>query len=190
MDWFNIAYLVLAFYFGGVLKGATGAGAPIIAIPIISLLYDVPTAVAAFTIPNFPSNVWHSWKFRSHQTTGMFAWAFAGFGLLGAVVGTTKLAYLSPSLLSLILSTIVVAYLIFRRLKSDWILPLDTARNFGPSVGFIGGTLQGAAGISAPVSITFLNTIKLARLTFIAVVSMFFVNMSVVQTTVLANYRI
>lgn len=47
MDWFNIAYLVLAFYFGGVLKGATGAGAPIIAIPIISLLYDVPTAVAA-----------------------------------------------------------------------------------------------------------------------------------------------
>ena len=73
MDWFNIACLVPAFYFGGVLKGATGAGAPIIAIPIISLLYDVPTAVAAFTIPNFPSNVWHSWKFRSHQTTGMFA---------------------------------------------------------------------------------------------------------------------
>ena len=47
MDWFNIACLVLAFYFGGVLKGATGAGAPIIAIPIISLLYDVPTAVVA-----------------------------------------------------------------------------------------------------------------------------------------------
>jgi len=31
----NIACLVLAFYFGGVLKGATAAGAPIIAIPII-----------------------------------------------------------------------------------------------------------------------------------------------------------
>ena len=99
MDWFNIACLVLAFYFGGVLKGATGAGAPIIAIPIISLLYDVPTAVAAFTIPNFLSNVWQSWKFRSHQITGMFAWAFAGFGLLGAAVGTTGLAYLAPSLL-------------------------------------------------------------------------------------------
>ena len=52
------------------------------------------------------------------------SWAFAGFGLLGAAVGTTGLAYLSPSLLSLILSTIVVAYLIFRRLKPDWILPL------------------------------------------------------------------
>tara|TARA_B100000768_G_scaffold167934_1_gene172399 strand:- start:1123 stop:1581 length:459 start_codon:yes stop_codon:yes gene_type:complete len=53
MNWFNIACLVLAFYFGGVLKGATGAGAPIIAIPIISLLYNVPKAVAAFTIPSF-----------------------------------------------------------------------------------------------------------------------------------------
>ena len=67
---------------------------------------------------------------------------------------------------------------------------MSVARRFGPLVGFIRGTLQGATGISAPVSITFLNTIKLARLTFIAVVSMFFVNMSVVQTTVLASYGI
>ena len=47
---------------------------------------------------------------------------------------------------------------------------MSVARRFGPLVGFVGGTLQGAAGISAPVSITFLNAIKLPRLTFIAVV--------------------
>ena len=84
----------------------------------------------------------------------------------------------------------MVAYLIFRRLKSNWILPLDTAQNFGTLVGFVSGTLQGAAGISAPVSITFLNAIKLPRLTFIAVVSMFFVGMSVVQIPMLASYGI
>ena len=117
MEWVNIVCLALAFYFGGVIKGATGAGAPIIAIPIISLLYDVPTAVAAFTVPNFLSNVWQSWKFRSHQFTGSFAWIFAGAGLLGAAVGTLGLAYLPPALLSVILSAIVIAYLIFRRFK-------------------------------------------------------------------------
>jgi len=83
MEWVNIVCLVLAFYFGGMIKGATGAGAPIIAIPIISLLYDVPTAVAAFTVPNFLSNVWQSWKFRSHQVTGSFAWILLAPGSWG-----------------------------------------------------------------------------------------------------------
>jgi len=50
--------------------------------------------------------------------------------------------------------------------------------------------LQGAAGISAHVSITFLNAIKLPRLTFIAVVSMFFIGMSVVQIPMLTSYGI
>ena len=67
---------------------------------------------------------------------------------------------------------------------------MDTAQNFGPLVGFVSGTLQRAAGISAPVSITFLNAIKLPRLTFIAVVSMFFVGMSVVQIPMLTSYGI
>lgn len=190
MEWVNIVCLVLAFYFGGVIKGATGAGAPIIAIPIISLLYDVPTAVAAFTVPNFLSNVWQSWKFRSHQVTGSFAWIFAGAGLLGAGVGTLGLAYLPPALLSVILSAIVIAYLIFRRVKPDWSLPLPVAKRVGPLVGFIAGTLQGAAGISAPVSITFLNAIKLSRSGFIAVVSMFFVAMSLVQMPLLVRYEL
>ena len=68
-------------------EGATGGGASIIAIPIISLLYDVPTAVAAFTIPNFLSNVWQSWKFRSHQITGMFAGRLRALACLGQQLG-------------------------------------------------------------------------------------------------------
>ena len=40
------------------------------------------------------------------------------------------------------------------------------------------------------MSITFLNAIKLPRLTLIAVVSMFFVGMSVVKIPVPASYRI
>ena len=47
-----------------------------------------------------------------------------------------------------------------------------------------------AAGISTPVSITFLNVMKLPRLTFIAVVSIFFVGMSVMQIPMPASYRI
>jgi uncharacterized membrane protein YfcA len=70
----HLIYAAGAFFTGGILKGATGAGAPIIAIPILTFLFDVPTAVASFTLPNLLSNLWQGWHFRKSQTTGSFAW--------------------------------------------------------------------------------------------------------------------
>jgi uncharacterized membrane protein YfcA len=39
-DPITIVAIFLAFALGGVLKGATGAGAPIITIPVIAAFYD------------------------------------------------------------------------------------------------------------------------------------------------------
>ncbi|WP_346909095.1 hypothetical protein [uncultured Roseibium sp.] len=54
-------------------------------------------------------------------------------------------------------------------------------RQDGRSDRFLGGALQGATGISAPASITFLNALKLPRSTFIATISVFFIVMSIGQ---------
>ena len=48
----NLLPIAIAFAMGGILKGATGAGAPIIAIPVLALLYNVQFAVAVFIIPS------------------------------------------------------------------------------------------------------------------------------------------
>ena len=44
-----------------------------------------------------------------------------------------------------------------------------------------GGIMQGAGGVSAPVSVTFLNAMRLERLEFIATIAVFFAMMSLVQ---------
>ena len=38
----------LSLGLGGILKSTTGAGSPIIAVPSLSILFDVPTAIAIF----------------------------------------------------------------------------------------------------------------------------------------------
>ena len=48
-------------------------------------------------------------------------------------------------------------------------------------IGFLAGFLQGAFGISAPATLTFLNAIKFERTEFIIIVSIFFMTMSVIQ---------
>ena len=52
-----------------------------------------------------------------------------------------------------------------------------------------GGVLQGSAGLSAPISITFLNSMKLERNQFIPTISVYFGIMSIFQFPTLYYYN-
>ena len=51
----------LAFAMGGILKGATGVGAPLIAVPVMTSFVDIRFAVAVFVVPNLVTNLIQSW---------------------------------------------------------------------------------------------------------------------------------
>lgn len=174
-------YIFLGFALGGILKGATGAGAPVVAVPIIALFYDVPTAVTIFVIPNILSNLLQAWSYRKDQLPSALTYRFAFTGLMGVIVGTFMLAYLPTDFLTLMIAVAVTAYIAFRLAKPEWVLEYATALRIVVPVGAIAGVLQGSLGISAPVSLTFLNAMKLERAQFIATVSLFFVSAAAIQ---------
>ena len=190
MPWQDLIIAFIACALGGTLKGAVGAGAPVVAVPILSLLFDVPTAVAIFTIPNIFTNVWQGLQYRKSLTDKRFAAGFALSGALGALIGTLMLAWLSPDLLMLIVAAAVIAYIVFRMFNPHWHLtPVMANRLVVPS-GFAGGILQGSGGISAPVSMTFMNATGMDRPRFIATISIFFIAMSLVQIPTLSGLGI
>ena len=55
---------MIAFIAAGILKGATGAGVPIITVPVISAFYDVRIAVVIMVIPNVLTNVHQLYIYR------------------------------------------------------------------------------------------------------------------------------
>ena len=67
MDPHTIFITFISLGVGGILKGATGVGAPLIAIPALALIFDVPTAIAIFSIPNLLTNALQAWRFWPHQ---------------------------------------------------------------------------------------------------------------------------
>lgn len=184
----EITLAICAIALGGILKGATGAGAPIVAVPILAMVYDVPLAVTVFVIPNLLSNVWQGWRYRAHRLPWRFAWAFAGGGAAGSAVGTWMLARLPSQTLLLLTALAVFIYIAFRLMRPDWRLGFGVARRLALPVGAVAGVLQGAAGVSAPISITFLNAMGLERAAFIPTISLFFAVMSCVQIPLLAGY--
>lgn len=155
MEPISLAIAVLALLLGGVLKGAIGAGAPVVAVPIISMLYGVPTAVCVLLLPNLFSNLLQAWQFRKHLVSPKFALLFAGSGALGAGIGSLLLAGLPAAILMRIVAFIVVGYVVFRLLRLAWKLSQNVAMLWAAPAGLIAGIMQGAGGISAPVSLTF-----------------------------------
>lgn len=183
-----IVLAILGLGLGGLLKGATGAGAPIIAVPVMAMYFDVPLAVTVFAMPNLITNSWQAWTFRKHQLPRRFTILFAGGGGIGAGLGTVLLAHLPGAALTMTVALAVLAYLAFRIIHPGWVLQYRVAERVAFPVSTMAGALGGAAGVSAPISLTFLSAMRLERPQFIATISLFFTMMGVAQVPMLVAY--
>ncbi len=187
-DMWSLAAIVIAMVLGGILKGATGAGVPIIAVPVIAAVYDLKLAVAVMIVPNLISNAWQIYKFRTAAVDKVFCWQLALFGALGAGLGTIALAGLPLRLLTLCMAAIIIAYIVLRLLKPNIHLSMVSAKKIVAPAFLLAGILQGAVGVSAPIAVTFLSAMKLTRSMFIFTVSIFFASMAILQIPVQIHY--
>lgn len=170
----EILLVCLALALGGILKGATGAGSPILAVPVLAAFFDVRFAIVVMIIPNLLTNLLQAWHYRKHLPASRFIIPFVIGGALGVAVGTWVLAAVPAESLSMLVAAAVIGYVVLRLAKPDWKIPMPLAEKLAFPSGFGGGFLQGASGISAPISLTFLNAIRLERLAFIATISLYF----------------
>ena len=157
---------LLTFVIAGIIKGAIGSGVPVVVVPVLTMLYDVKLAIAVLVAPNLFSNALQVWQYRQHLLPLRFLLSFAVAGGAGIVLGTWGLVVLSPTLLT---------------------LPFTVAKRIVLPVGLLAGVLQGAAGMSAPASVTFLNAMQLERRVFIGSISVFFVAITLVQIPALLS---
>ena len=183
-----ITAILVAFSLGGILKGATGAGAPIITIPVIAAFYDVRIAVIIMVVPNLLTNIGQLYQFRKTILPKFFTLSFALGGGIGAFLGTILLVNLSIKILTLSVAFIVIIYILLKLIVPSWKLTYKKAKKLVFLMGTGGGVLQGTAGLSAPISITFLNSMKLERNQFIPTISVYFGVMSIFQMPTLYYY--
>ncbi len=186
----GVILAIVGLLLGGLLKGATGAGAPIIAVPVMAIYFNVPVAVAVFSVPNLLVNIVQAWTYRKEQLPRAFMLMFAGGGAIGTLVGTVLLANLPGRWLTLVVSGAVFIYVAFRLARPGWVLAYPLAERLSPFIGTAGGVLFGASGLSAPLTLSFLNAMKLERRTFVATVTVFFVMMGLAQIPALFAYGI
>lgn len=182
----EILVIALCLAAGGVLKGATGAGAPVLAVPALAAFFDVRFAVLVMLVPNLFTNSWQLWRFREFLPDRRLEIPLVAGGVVGILMGTWALKNLPGDTLSLVVAAAVLAYIALRLLKPHWRLSMEGGRLLALPAGMAAGILQGSAGLSAPVSITFLNALQMGRDRFIAGISALFATFTAAQIVAVA----
>jgi len=177
------SYFILfgAFALGGILKGATGAGSPLVTIPVLAIFFDAKLAVILMSIPNLFSNSAQIVQYRQSSLDMGFSLKFALYGGIGCIGGTIALVSVDTRIIEFLVGTLTMLYVAFRLLKAKKNLSSSLARKLLPTVGLIGGLVQGSCGISTPIALSFLNAINLKRESFIFSISCFFFSMACIQ---------
>ncbi|MDB3860580.1 sulfite exporter TauE/SafE family protein [Paracoccaceae bacterium] len=177
----SIFVLFCAFAMGGILKGATGAGSPLITIPVLAIFFDAKLAVILMCIPNLISNSAQIVQYKNSANSIFFSIKFAVAGGIGCLAGTIVLASMETGFIQFLVGTLTLGYVLVRLLKPKKQISCSLTRILTPLVGLFGGVVQGSCGISAPVALSFLNALNLKRETFIFSISCFFFSMALVQ---------
>jgi uncharacterized membrane protein YfcA len=176
-----------AILLGGLIKGAIGLGAPLVAVPVLAAIYGVKTAIAVRSVPLVVSNSWQIGTYRATiEGRAMLKRLLVGC-IAGVVAGTFLLGVLPEAWLGLFLAIMLFVYLALALSRPGWALAQPMAEWMAAPIGLVTGTLQGAAGLSTPVGATFIHAQRLGREAQVFAASAMFFTLSTTQIVALTS---
>jgi uncharacterized membrane protein YfcA len=182
-DMMQLGTMFLALAAGALVKGATGMGLPLIALPVLASAMGLQHAIGLMTVPLILSNVLQVWRFRSTmREEGMqFLPVFVIACAIGVMLGTWALTSFPERALLFTLGVIILGYIIFKLVAPHLVVSSGLAKRTAPFLGVVTGTLHGATGISAPVGVTFIHAMGFGRDQHLFAVSAMFLMLAIVQ---------
>lgn len=181
INFWLIAAVLLAISLGAFLKGMTGIGLPMFAVPALSMITSVEESVVLMIIPVLGSNLWMVATHRRFAALLREHRPFLIAGFLGGIAGTVFLTLVDDRWLKLILAGWLALYLL-QYFLGDRLRVLFRARGGTAAVlGLAAGTLQGATGMSVHVVAPYFHEHKIRPEAYALLVSSAFLLFSTAQ---------
>jgi uncharacterized protein len=178
----GLPWAVLALTFAGFVKGATGFGLPLLAVPALANIMGPKMAVIIMSIPTLLAGIAMAVQTRSWEVVGEMGplrWLIATL-VVGTVIGANLLASLDTSVIGLAVGVTAMAFTIIA-LSGQSIDIRDRAGRLTPIVGTLAGILNGTTNISGPLVAIYLRCLQLDKRAFIAAINLLFTCTGLVQ---------
>ena len=171
----SVVVIFLALAAGSLVKGISGLGLPMVAIPVMAGFLGAERAVVMMVVPGIIINFGLMWTYRAHATAPPHLPLFAAVSVAGVALGAWILSAVPERYIIIFMALWLGVYLVKTLvLKSEFRLPQTAHRNFSAAVMLVAGLIQGATGASGPVLATYVHALTREQGAFVITVSVVF----------------
>ena len=164
----------VALVLSGLVKGILSLGLPLVGMPLLTLVVDVPAAVAILMIPLILSNLIQAIEGRGTLAMLKRFWPLIICLIGGTFLGTALFAALDRHVLLLIVGVLAIVMSTFSILQPHVTVPPRVERWAGPPVGFVAGLIGGMSTLFGPLLAIYVVGLKMPRDDFVKAISLLF----------------
>ena len=177
----EIAIIIAIAVISALVKAVTGAGFPMLVVPVLALFIDVADAIVVVAIPNVTMNGAIFWSLRHERRESPTLPRFLVATSVGAVIGSLLLSVLSETVLRLGLVAIIVLFVANRLSDRRFTLTGEQALRLAPAAGAVSGMVFGATAVSGPLVTPWFLSQNLRRDVYVMSISAAFTLAGVAQ---------
>ena len=159
------------FLLAGFTQGVSGFGAALVAMPLLSMIMDIQTAVPLYMLNGLVLTLYLSLQLRSHVDLKKIRPLFLGC-LPGIYIGLLALKNLHSNLLQISLGCLVTMYALYSLTATP--RPRQMARAWAWLAGFLTGAIGSAFSAGGPPTIIYVSLSNWTKDEIKATLSVFF----------------
>ena len=169
-----LAIIFCTFLLAGAVKGVIGLGLPTVSLAILTVVFDLPSAMALMIVPSLLTNVWQASVGGNAGTLTIRLWPFLLLATGTIWIGALGLTRVDLTLLSALLGLLLVSYALAGLTGFRMVVSRNNQVWMGPVMGAINGVLTGLTGSFTVPGVMYLQAIGLPRDQLIQAMGMLF----------------
>lgn len=170
------AYFVAltAFLVGGFVKGLSGIGLPMVALPILSFGFSVPEAVALTMVPILFSNGWQALTNGAFFPVVRRFWPMQLVMAVSLALAASVMVKFDNDRLLVLAGGVLVVAILGLMLSGGRTLPPGLERPAGVLVGLVAGMIGGVSSLFGIPIIIYMTSLGLSRAEFLTSISIIY----------------
>jgi len=182
----TILVILFAVSAGALVKGLSGLGLPMVAIPLMAGFFGVEQSVALMVVPSMLTNMWQLWNFRRHAVAFPNMPTVTVLSIFGVIVGSWILASVPERWLVGLLAVWLGLYLVALAFHYEPRIEGAHGRFLSFAIVWFAGLMQGATGAAGPVVGPYAHALGLRKGAYVFAVSVLFQIFGMTQIAALA----
>lgn len=162
------------FLLAGTVKGVIGLGLPTVSLAILTVVIDLPNAMALLLVPSFVTNLWQALRGGRAKSVLSRLWPFLLMATTTVWLGARALTRIDLGWLSALLGGLLIVYAAVSLAGVRFKIENRHERPAGLLAGAVNGVLTGMTGSFVVPGVMYLQALGLQRQSLLQAMGMLF----------------